>query len=879
MMQKHAQPMSPRTQAFVQGAPSGDEETKLFEEGLSQMAYNVLVSKFPDLIQNVVTFKILETDIENGAGAGAFVVQHDNETLYIPVVMADNQIKPLDMFYHKGLNVFLPLNNDWLDEVSQLTLDETGEALDAPKSLRRNVDTRNIMIPPTTGRYAYAAARNEPLTDAVIEADLYRMLEHTVKEAAHTEPRLVQFLTAAPETVKEAFYNVLKSRPRLAASVATLYGLDNIAGALETTKTASATSPKGGALFVADKDTPATKFKEVWGDKAPEAYQGVLLNGYAAKDNRVNTDSAVQIQGEDKLKTPSDTGFYRVFTSDGKKQTAFILHNPRVLTKPFSDGPEKHRGKRRDGLRHGQHNKDFIVITRGGAWRRTSKMVAEPLDEQQKGPTAVFNAVSNEQGGQQPRVGDRGLFVVQKGQTWVGTEPFRIKSISSSGGVKRITLDDWSGTVLIQDKNAAKMGLHQPKNEPIAYIPPSARYIRLKGEPLERGELLSTASEVSRWFKSKFDAMGASTAAVKNAGAGEFQVDTTRVQGPVQAMKYAALHYNISFGEAEELVKQAAARPHGHTRAYILTPAMLEKMGQVPMMGDPAAAGGGGMPPGGDPAAMAGGAPMDPAMAGGAPPPPAPPSPLDIAMGEAQTQIQQQMADLQQQSMALQDKAQTLQMVQQRAQEVATGGQEAVQQGAAPMPPPGMEGGGMPPGGDPAAMAGGGMPPGGAPPPGAGGGMPGPAPEMAGGGGMEAAGMSPGMEGGMPPTAQATMNTESPSAMEIQQQVNPQFLEGAAGMDDAGTFDAAAIASMAQSPSFRDMVVDYVPTLERALDNLGRILLTMWMQEGELKERLGDEDYSDTEDNIRVVFEGLGKLILQINRNAIVADETPEAEM
>jgi len=123
----------------------------------------------------------------------------------------------------------------------------------------------------------------------------------------------------------------------------------------------------------------------------------------------------------------------------------------------------------------------------------------------------------------------------------------------------------------------------------------------------------------------------------------------------------------------------------------------------------------------------------------------------------------------------------------------------------------------------------------------------------------------------------ATMNTEAPSAMEIQQQVNPQFLEQAATLDDTGTFDAAAISSMAQSPSFRDMVVDYVPTMERSLDNIARIMLSMWMQEAELKQRLGDEAFSDLEDNTRAVFEGLGNLVLQMNKNAIVAEEAPPA--
>jgi hypothetical protein len=206
-------------------------------------------------------------------------------------------------------------------------------------------------------------------------------------------------------------------------------------------------------------------------------------------------------------------------------------------------------------------------------------------------------------------------------------------------------------------------------------------------------------------------------------------------------------------------------------------------------------------------------------------------------MGEAHTQIQQQVSDMQQQQMALQDKAQTLMMVQQRAMEIASGGGQAVGQGAPPMPPPG--GGGMP---QPAAQS-----------------------TM---GGMNAAATTP--EG------MASMRTEAPSATEIQQQVNPQFLDQAGQLSeqfqDPSAFDAAAIASMAQAPSFRNMVVEYVPTLERALDNLGRVLLTTWMQEKSLKDDLGDEEFGDVEDNLRAVFEGLGALILQINRNAIVMD-------
>lgn len=853
MITKMAQPMapsvSPRTQ-MMGAVPSGDDENKMFEDGFSQMAYSVLVAKFPDLMPQVITFKVLDTDVNTGAGVGAFVLQHSNDVVYVPVVMADNQLKPLDMFYHKNLNVFLPLSNDWLDEVAQLTLDEMGEAVAVPKTLRRDVDIRNMVIPPTTGRYAYAAAKE----DFNLDRDLLQMVQHSQEKVAAAQPLLPKFLSQAPDTVKVAFNRILRRNKKLAAKVTQLYGLDTIADAL---KVSSATTHKGGALYVATKDTPENEFTDIFGDRAAEAFQGVVLKGYTAKDDRAGLKKAVQVQKRLTLQTPVASGFYNVYTREGEVKPAFVLHNPRGLS--GFDTEEGRHGVRHDGLRFGQHNKRMIVIMNGGQWASTQKLVGHLLDDLGNGKDKkpdMFNKLMMGVRGDTPTAGSRGLFIQKKGNTFIGTEPFRIDTVSTDrAGVRRIKTSDYPHSVLVTDKKAAKAGMHQPKGAHMMYIPQDARFIKLNDEMTSDTEFLRTAAEVERWFYGKFDAMGANSFTVKNAGAGLTSINGEYGIDPVDAMKEAALRFNVHFSAAENLVKQAMAAEGYGVRAYVLTDEMNEKIAQTPMM-DPSSQ-------------MMGAPPMDPSMAGGDPSmmggapaaPPSPPSPLDIAMGEAQTQIQQQMADLEQQAMALQGQVQTLQLVGQRAQEIAGGGGAAVSAGAPPMPGPGMDAasqGGMPPGA---------MPPGGAPQ----------ADPMAGGmGGAPAPGAMGGMTGQEPmqPMGGATMATETPSATEIQNQVNPQFLEQAGQLDDTGTFDAAAIGSMAQSPSFRDMVTDYVPTLERSLDNMARILLSMWMQESELKEQIGEEQYVNLEDNIRAVFDGLGKLVLDMNRNAIVIQDT-----
>jgi hypothetical protein len=849
-MIKTAQPLSPRTQAFS-AVPSGDDENRMFEDGFNQMAYSALVAKFPDLIENIVTFKVLDTDVGTGSGVGAFVMQHNNDTVYIPVVLADNQLKPLDMFYHKNLNVFLPLSNEWLDEVSQLTLDEMGETVTPPKTLRRDVDIRNLVIPPTTGRYAYASA--PPTT---MEEDLLQMLRHSQEKTAEVKPVLLDFLRKAPDQVKVAFNNTLRQNQKLATQVVQMYGLDALCSAL---KVASATNRKGGALYLVDRDSPEGEFKDIFGDRSAEAFQRVLREGYAYKEGRQGLDKAVQVQTRLELHTPSKSGFYHVFDKDGTVHHAFVLHNPRHLDGHYE--PEGRHGKRHDTLSHGQHEKGYVVVMNGGKWTRCCELIGELLDG---GPMAkksdCFNKLLMGDKGDTPTAGSRGMFVQKTGQGFVGTEPFRVKTVSTdSKGVRRITTDGFPDLTLVTDKTAARMGMHQPKGTNLMYIPVDARFVKLDDRESYDTDLLRTPTEVSRWFYDKFEGMGARSVMLKNAGIGHASINGEPGMPPVQAMKEAALRYNIHFSAAENLVKQAMEVEGKGVKAFILTPAMNEKVAQTPMM-DPSSQMQGAPPPGGAP-------PMDPAMQGAAPAaPPPPPSPLDIAMGEAQTQIQQQMMDLEQQAMALQGQVQTLQMVGQRAMEIAGGGAPVVGQGAPPMPP-----GGAPPPQDPMAAGAGGMPQGGgaAPPPGGdpmAGGMGG-APAPGGMGGMT------GQEQMAPMGPGAMMATETPSASEIQNQVNPQFLEQAGQLQDADTFDAAAIGSMAQAPSFRDMVTDYVPTMERALDNMGRVLLTMWMQEGELKEQIGEDEYVDLEDNLRAVFDGLGDLILTMNRNATVLSQ------
>ena len=306
-------PISPRTQQLqMQNGAGSDQTSQLFEQGFAEMAQNVLLAKSPDLINQVVTFRVLSVDPDQGNGVGAFVLQRQSRMLYVPVILSSNLIKPLDTMYDKELNVFLPLSKGWMDELDKMTLGHMGQGIKTPDTLYSDVDIRNIVVPPSAGRFSYAS-----YIDGI--------------ESTRQQPRklLLPFLERAPNNVKVAYFNALKRNKRVLKMAMSTYGQEPLAKALKlhTTKVA-AKQNYGGALWIADKDTKAEDFQRVFGAAAPEAFTGVRLKGYAAKDTRKNLNEAIQVQAYSAVSEPVDSGVYRIHRRNGDEETALIIHNP-----------------------------------------------------------------------------------------------------------------------------------------------------------------------------------------------------------------------------------------------------------------------------------------------------------------------------------------------------------------------------------------------------------------------------------------------------------------------------------------------------------------------------------------------------------------------
>lgn len=794
--------MSPRTQAFqMQQTP--EDEDDLFTKGFTDLAYKAIAKSNPDLMADIITFRVIDTDASVGTGVGAFILKRDQDIVFIPCVVSDNAVKPLDVFYSRRLDRFYPLSKEWLNEANKGSVNQLGTGVQPPKSLPTDVDIRNLVVPPTTGRYSYASEQQ------VKEAELRMLIAVQAAEnekTAEHNPGLLEFLTSARNCVKIAASNVFTKNKKLAKIAAELYGAKNLLNALELNAEKTADDHKlqvkvKHQAFVATNATPMSELKSRLGDnEAKEAYKQIRIHGFYVKDDRKDVKDVFSL-GDDELTltTPDKPGVYKVFTSEGKEEIGLVISPKLISTAPAKTDEKKMiRGYYIDDRNRPEivHRKEYLVVLPDGRWTITDKLIAEPVATVSHDDVVkLLDKVSK----QSPSNGDEGCFISCAGLTLRATERMRVKKTSKSN--EAVTVVNDFGDVVVQNLRMHGNKVVAPPGERILVISGDYHWVNLDHSK-KLDKLYSSPTSVYRATEFKLEKQGAEKITIKKASEGFMIGKDREVVSGLKAVEKLANTYGIRISDSANIVKVAALGLGKNVWAVKLADGeQIEGL-------------------------------QDPSQAAAAGPPQ--PSGVELALAEKMQQVQGQMA-------ALQQMQQMLQELQGRAQGIDQGGGAmAAPQGAA-------------------AMAGG--------PPGGVNGQPAmqPVPGMSGSGQQpQQPPQQPPPDPNQPPPPPPVM-TEDPTPENIEQQVNPQFLNDAGVLQQKDIFDAAAISSLSQQPGVKDLVQTYMPTLEKALDNVSRILILYYLKENDIKENVGNDAYIETEQKLRDVVKGLGEAILKIN--------------
>ena len=866
--------MSPQVDQFSQTPPEEQAE-QMFKDRFTKMAFSVLFSKFSEIAPSVVTFKIMETKPDEGRGVGAFIIMYNQKPVYVPVVLTDGQLKPMDIFYYKELNIFLPLTPQWLDEISKMALDDMGQGAQLPQQVAQDVNIRDLILPPLTssGRIGYAS-------DQSLEFGAKKMFKEAEDHSVSIHPAFLSVVRNSPKFVLDGMKIAFQRHPTLLQKIAAVYGVNAVTQAFNDGYSRAKTqvktaAPTPGELRVFTKYASSDELRAAFGPKMNEAFTAILKQGYAVKDSRQGVDKvAVKIETRAILDEPgAQPGWFKLYFLDGPAESYFVI--------PFPADDQSMQARNVCSCVDGEWMREHKVPTEyllvsgdlKKAWKDTNIVGTRILDLKEVENTAAYKML-NKGKGNTPKPGSWGFFLNVGTKGVEATAPFCVHQVSTDGGMTKIMPDSCGMmTYYIDDKDTSRQKFDYAMNGNMMFVPKTAKWVEITTVPFKDGHpdydknpsmhgqayrdmrrtsLVHDPKLISRWLGEKMQEAGSTPMKVKSAGLNLWWVDKTdRALDFAEALQKVATSYNIPVADAVGVLHDAQI--YGQSSANVMNvrnlrhvKTAIDKMAGPEMMDpsqmDPSQMQQGGMMP-----PMQGMPPqqgmqqgMDPSQMGMQPPPPPPLSPTDLAISEAvqglqqqnQMQMQQnqsQMEMLQQQMQMQQQSTQqlvgVLQGIQQRAQQIsgATGGQ--IPEGAA---------------GSPA---------------------------------MAAQALAPPQQPEQQPPPMPMMAEEPFSAETVANQINPEMVDQASELKDQGVFDTAAIAMLSGVSALQDAVSNYIPNMETALDNLGRVLLTLQMKEPETKEAIGEESFVSLEDSLRSVFKSLGDTILMLSHNAQSANQ------
>lgn len=331
-----------------------DVQEGQLEQDFSQLAYMFVSDKASGLMPYILGFEVVEHDPDGSKAVGIFGFKVGQDYYYIPAFFVTNQVRGVDMIFSKKSNMFVPLTEEWVDELVSRDAIELGNTVDA-RSTRPDFENPNFdfVRRPTVGA-AYSAktaaakdaegydefTEGKSLYKAAWDAMCLTTAEMLQKDAALQEA-VSGFVGAlhGKELSKKAEAGDLTrwlSEQGGPKAVATLF--DALCTSVKFANAALQVHPDIEGLYVHQFKETAIGCKraeevklhileDVDGSTSDANRQRLLVNGFFIDDKRdpQSLSKAYEFDYGATFGTPDGFGKYDVLTSDGTTQPCWVL--------------------------------------------------------------------------------------------------------------------------------------------------------------------------------------------------------------------------------------------------------------------------------------------------------------------------------------------------------------------------------------------------------------------------------------------------------------------------------------------------------------------------------------------------------------------------
>jgi len=129
---------------LIKSAGPDNPSQQQLETDFGNLAYTFLKDRAPQLVSYLLGFEIVEQEEDGSKAVGIFGFKVNEDYYYIPVFFVNNQIKGMDLIYNKAKNLFIPLQETWVNYVLDKQSVNLGKGASTPSALRADFENPNF---------------------------------------------------------------------------------------------------------------------------------------------------------------------------------------------------------------------------------------------------------------------------------------------------------------------------------------------------------------------------------------------------------------------------------------------------------------------------------------------------------------------------------------------------------------------------------------------------------------------------------------------------------------------------------------------------------------------------------------------------------------
>ena len=316
-----------------------------FEQAFSNLAHAYLQDGAPKLLEHEIGFQLLDRNRENTKAVGVFAFKLGSMWLYAPVFFLNGDLKGHELLYIKNQDMFVPLKENWVNYLVNRKPSVLGSGID--KNLtqfgQRQPDFTQLSRSPA--KFGSAQPTLKEMMTAVMPtlAKTATMNTRDAFSELGSALNLKTFLKQAGLDTINALVKSCQYAPAMAKALDEFHGLDIIKEAIAAAKKRTADSQVKKASVLSDapeKPKSESTLKVITHDTSvqmalppghtEEDQEKLLRDGVLILDNRDRDNVSVpyQIQVEQRLFNPTESGLYHVLVKPGEIEKCYIAVHP-----------------------------------------------------------------------------------------------------------------------------------------------------------------------------------------------------------------------------------------------------------------------------------------------------------------------------------------------------------------------------------------------------------------------------------------------------------------------------------------------------------------------------------------------------------------------